>query len=845
MAQTFCARLVESANIRKNRIAMTALGPAGAENTTFGEMLANIRSIAYRLSQEHIGFGDRVALIGENHPQWEMAYLGILYRGAVAVPLDPAATIDALSAFIEDSESKLAFVSPSSLTKFRAVCDRLGRRIPAVVFHSQPLSNGDLAGLPRYKEWARTPTTPEFDATPPSAKLDDIAILMYTSGTTGIPKAVPLTHGNIYSESQAVDEAMGITEKEVVLGLLPLFHVYSQIVTLWLVPIIGARVVYISELSSAEIERALKKGQITALVGVPRLWYLFHKKIFDSVDKRPAFVLRFFNLLLIINGWLRDRLGVNAGRLFFRRVHQSFGGKLRLAVSAGASFDAKVAMDFHRLGFTLLQGYGLTETAGAATVTRFEDNKIGSVGTPLDKVEVKIDEPNEEGIGEVLIRGPIVTPGYYRNPEANRDAFAPDGWFRSGDLGRFDKQGHLFIVGRKKDVVKLPTGKNIYPDDVEEHYAHSPMVSEVCVLGVCDESSQFARAEKLAAVVVPDFDYLKAHHIANAREAIRWELDNLGHELPEYQRVRDYIIRAEPLPRTTTRKVRRFELKQQIEASGTTIRQARDASRFVFTADDRAMMDSIAGRAAAAAIKQFVSPETVIHPQMNLELDLGLDSLARTECVASIEQALGIKFDSEEVATTHTVGELIAIPEAKKKIIRLFVKPSAEPLNWREILTESPMDTNDLQPILKHKPITVRFAYAVLRLIYFPARWLFRLEVEGGEVLTSLPRPFLICPNHQSYLDPILICSTYPHSVLQHIFHVGASEYFTSPFMIWGAAFSTSYRLILTPICCARCVRAPPVCAPAKSLTSIRKGNAHSTDCCKSSEMGQRFWQRN
>jgi long-chain acyl-CoA synthetase len=205
MAQTFCERLVESANNRKNRIAMTALGPAGVENTTYGEMLANTRSIAYRLSQEQIGLGDRVALIGENHPQWVMAYLGILYRGAVAVPLDPAASIDALSAFIDDSESKLAFVSPFSLPKFRAVCDRIGRQIPTVVLHSLSSGNGDVVGLARYEEWARTPTTPEFDAAPPPARLDDIAILMYTSGTTGVPKAVPLTHSNIYSESQAVD----------------------------------------------------------------------------------------------------------------------------------------------------------------------------------------------------------------------------------------------------------------------------------------------------------------------------------------------------------------------------------------------------------------------------------------------------------------------------------------------------------------------------------------------------------------------------------------------------------------------------------------------------------------
>jgi len=182
--------------------------------------------------------------------------------------------------------------------------------------------------------------------------------------------------------------------------------------------------------------------------------------------------------------------------------------------------------------------------------------------------------------GEVLIRGPIVMPGYYRNPEANREAFTGDGWFRSGDLGRFDRASHLYVVGRKKDVVILPTGKPIFPDEVEAHYGRSPLVSEICVLGVRDPASGFERAEKLLAVVVPDFDYLKAHHIANAREAIRFDLDDLGHELPECQRVRDYVIRAEPLPRTTTRKVKRFELKNQIEGSGEIAGAARQADRF-------------------------------------------------------------------------------------------------------------------------------------------------------------------------------------------------------------------------------------------------------------------------
>ncbi len=775
-SETFCQRVVEAASTRPDKIAMTLVEPDGQENITFGAMLGQLRSIAYRLSQEGVAFGDRVALIGENHPNWAIAYLGIIYRGAVVTPMDPAATTQALAAFLKGSEAKLAFVAPASVGKFRAACELAGNNIPAVAL--RPLAQKN--GLARFEDWAETPIPKEFTDAQPPAKPQDLAVLIYTSGTTGAPKAVPLTHANIYAESTKVYEVMHISDREVVLSLLPLFHAYSQIVNLWLATIIGARVVYLTELSSAGIERGLRLSGATALMGVPRLWYLFHKKIFDAVHARTAPVRILFQFLLVLNGILRDWLRVNAGRFFFKRVHQSFGGKLKIAVSAGASFDENVARDFHRLGFTILQGYGLTETSGAATVTRFEDNKIGSVGTPLNGVEVKIDEPNTEGIGEVLISGPVVMSGYYRNPEANREAFTSDGWFRTGDLGRFDKQGHLYIVGRKKDVVKLPSGKNVFPEDVEAHYEQSPFVSEVCVLGVKDESSQFKRAEKLCAVVVPNFEYLKAQHIANAREWVVWELENLGRELPEYQRVHDFVLRTEPLPRTTTRKVRRFELKNQLDQVGEL--DGRESSAIVLSGQDHALMNSPAGRAVLAALGQHLRDTESISPQMNLEIDLRLDSLARAECVVSIEQRLRIQLQPEEVAIALTVGDLIRLANSKTGGTT-GLEGTDEGFHWRNVLALTSDESPELAQLLRPRPALVMIAYIVLRLIYFGARGLFRMEVKGTEVLSKLEPPYLVCPNHQSFIDPFLVCSTFPRRVLQNIFHVGASMYFSNAVM--------------------------------------------------------------
>ena len=420
-------------------------------------------------------------------------------------------------------------------------------------------------------------------------------------------------------------------------------------------------------------------------------------------------------------------------------------------------------------------------------MTRFEDNKIGSVGTPLNGVEVKIDQPNEEGVGEVLIRGPIVMSGYYQNPEANREAFTSDGWFRSGDLGRFDKQGHLYIVGRQKDVIKLPSGKNVFPEDVEAHYERSPFVSEVCVIGVRDESSEFKRAEKLRGVVVPNFEYLKAQHIGNAREWVVWELENLGRELPEYQRVHDFILRAEPLPRTSTRKVKRFEVKSRLEELEQRNGKKREAKPVQFSEAEQALMDSVAGRATVAAVKQHNHDVDLIHPQMHFEIDLGLDSLARTECFASVEQTLGIELDPQELSTVQRVSELVQLATSRLNGGARSLRTAGPEFRWQKELAQTAETLPDVEQLLKRKTAVVLFAYLVLRIIRIGAQLLFRMEVRGKEVLDRVKRPYLICPNHQSYLDPFLLCSTYPRRVLQNIFQVGASMYFTNRFMSWLA----------------------------------------------------------
>lgn len=785
MAGSYLNRVVGSFESRSDRIAMRIVGD-DSQVYTFGESLRQIRSVAYRIRQEGVNFGDRIVVIGENHPSWAIAYLASLYHGAVCVPVDPHGEIETITNFLENSEAKLAFIDTDQRTRFGLIEEKLGRKIPAVVWSARPDATDAAVsnGFQSFAEWASTDFPDSFAKEMPKAAGDDVALLIYTSGTTGTPKGVPLTHGNIVAELDGINEVLKLSDKEKILSLLPLFHAYLQIVNLWVATTYGCEVGYLKELSPAELGNAMKEFKPTILTTVPRLWYLFHKKIFDAVEAKPKAVQSLFRIMLAANGTLRDTIGVNVGKRLFGQVHESFGGELRIAISAGSRFDEDVAIDFHRLGFTILQGYGLTETSGAATATYVDDNRIGSVGKPMFNAKIRIADPDKDGVGEVLIKGEMVFSGYYKNPEATKDAFTDDGWFRSGDLGRIDKDGHLFIVGRAKDVIVLPSGKNVHPEDLEVHYLKAPEVEELAIIGVADESEARAGAEKLIAVVIPDFEYLKQAKIANSKEAVRYALDNLGRELPEYQRVRDYIVRAEPLPRTATRKIKRFALKKEIE-SGVIVEGLPEKRSWVLSPADAALLESNVARAIVDVVRKNAKDVSVIHPQMNLEIDLGLDSLARAEVFAALEQAFEAEFTADEAASALTLAnviELVGSTPAGKAAAATDTAISAD-LNWSKILKEADDDFPEVRAVLRKRPIFITFAFVVYRCFNLFCRVFMRLEIEGIENLKKVERPYLICPNHQSFLDPFVLCSNYPLSVFRNIFHVGASMFFKSRFM--------------------------------------------------------------
>ncbi len=777
--QTFNRQLEEIVRRYPSRIAFRMKTPQGYPTTSYLEAYRQIRGVASGLLALGLKPGSKIAIVSENRPEWVVAYIGIYLVGMVAVPLDAQISPAEWRLLIEDSESQLVFVSGLLLPKLYAAlsnCRPPRRLVSFDAVSGDHDARDELTGLIAWGEGL--PEPPVLPEILPS----DLATIIYTSGTTGAPKGVMLTHSNIVSELQCVLSAIHLDKNDALLCLLPLQHVLASIVNV-LVPLSrGGQTVFADTLKRSEILDALKESGITILVTVPQFFYLFHNRIQEELTKKPAWARKLFHGMLSLNRFCMRYLSIHLGKMLFSKIHKSFGAKLRLFISGGSSFDRKVAEDFHNMGFTILQGFGLTETTGACAVTRVENNVLGSVGPAIPGVDIEVSAPDETGTGEILVRGPVVMQGYYNNPAAT-DEVLKNGWFHTGDLGRLDANRNLFITGRKKEVIVLPNGKNIYPDEMEVHYQQSPYIQEMAVIGIADAQE---RGEKLHAVVVPNFDYLKSKKIANARDALRDVIGALSNQLPKYKRLMSYQIQSEPLPRTTTRKIKRVELKKMVESGQL---QAADNTPLQATPrpEDEALMNSTMGQEVVRCLRDTCHRDMAIDANMNLELDLGFDSMERVELLASIEQALDLQLPEDFGSEIHTVRDLIDRLEQQSGIATRTGATARQ--SWKNILSEESLKREeDLTVPLAGSAVSL-LKYVILKLLYLIFRIALRLEVRG---LNNLPEkgPYLVCPNHQSYLDPIVLSAVLPYHIYRKMFFVGYSEFFSGWFMKLAARFT-------------------------------------------------------
>jgi long-chain acyl-CoA synthetase len=746
------------------------------ESFTYTQLEGMAEAAAARLEAQGLAPGERCALLADNDAHWCATYLGVLRLGAVGVPLDTNYSPKQIAALLRDCGAKIVVTTP----RYRSsVCEAVAQCGGAC----QVLQLAELA--------APAAGGPCSGGSVGPARREDPAVILYTSGTTSDPKGVVLTHGNLLAERESVFEIINVDERDTILGVLPLFHALPQLANLLLPFVVGARVVFLETVNTTELLRALEERGISIFCCVPQFFYLIHARVMQQVEAAGRAQRAAFRTMLRLNGWLRGRLGMNAGPLLFRRVHRVMGSRMRLLITGGSRFDPGIGQDLFRMGFNILQAYGLTECSGAATVNRPGDPQVDSVGQALPGVEVRIAPPDASmpGVdGEVLIRGPIVMPGYFNRPAVNAEILR-DGWLYTGDLGTLDASGRLRITGRKKDVIVLSSGKNIYPEEVEAHYAQSPYIKELCVMGL--ERPGEPAAERLHAVVVPDFEVMRERKVVNTREILRYEIDSLSIRLPGHKRILSYEIWTDVLPRTTTRKLKRFEIARR-RAENARTAEATAAPRPPLGPAEAAWAAQPEVARALEAVREACKHKVAgdIRPDANIELELGLDSMERVELLTHLEEIFGTKVPDEVTQKIYTVRDLISALVPAEGGGEAGGSAAAGGDVWARLLGAGPggipKDDAELCGLLKQKAVPTAIAFVATHTATMVARLLLGLRVAGIERLPD-EGACVLCPNHESYLDPFLLVGTLPWKTFRRLFFVGASEYFATPLRAWLA----------------------------------------------------------
>jgi len=750
-AHTLTGQLARVAQEAENQAAILFREGDVVQEYTYGRLYRDSLAVARWLKAQGLKKGDRGVILLENRPEWVMCYFGLLYAGAVAVPLDPVSRGDFLQHVLEETRARVIFTSstaPLAQLKEASFLEKL------VIIGGEGVSGEKSVDFPAVL-MAKTGRNRL-----PQAHPEELASILYTSGTTGVPKGVMLSHKNFCANYLSITKLNLLGPGDNILAILPLFHAFPFTATLLTPLFLKLKITFLDTLKADAILRCMKEQQVTLMAVTPQVLQLFYSGIQRQLEKIPwplrPLLLRFLNY-----SWKMERFsGINPARPLLRRFRSALGEQFRFFVSGGAKLPEDLAEGFARLGFPVLEGYGLTETAPVVTMNPPAAPRLGSAGKPLEGVEVGILHPDAQGVGEVLIRGGNVMEGYYLNAAATREVLK-DGWFHSGDLGYLDRDGYLFLQGRLKEIIVLSSGKNVSAEEVGQHYLQAASIKEIFV-------TTDAKAEKLVAVVLPDLDFFRKLGETDIYERVKWELEILSQKLEPYKRVRDLVLINEELPKTRLGKVKIHEAQRLYqERAGKRLEKKKPAA-----AERLSPVGEIVVEVLARQIE-----DVSISLDDHLELDLGLDSLALVQLLAALESRFNLKIRDEEFTGVITVRELIKFIEDKNP--ETAKKPGEEITAWDTILRTEPPPAL-LRHIGMEGGLAARMATTGLTMVL--GAWfkgMFDLQVYGQERLHG--RGYILCPNHASYLDGFLIAYAVPEPLRLNLFSLGYSGYFEAP----------------------------------------------------------------
>ena len=497
----------------------------------------------------------RIAVISENRYEWELSYLAIAAGVGVVVPLDKALPDNELESLILRSQVEAIFYSSKYDTIMNTLREKKNTNLKYFIsIDLQENTNGIYSqkalqekGKKLLEEGNKQYLDAKIDA-------DKMGIMLFTSGTTAMSKAVMLSHKNLVTNVMDIIQRFDLTEEDRFLSFLPLHHVFECTVG-FLYPVsIGGSIAFCEGVK--HMADNIKEFDITAMISVPAVFDIIYRKVMKTIEKKGKMAIlekgkKISNVLLKVKIDLRKQL--------FKEVHESLGPKLKLVVTGGAALDPETEKGFNDLGFDVEQGYGLTETAPVIAAETPKCRRLGSIGKKFPSVEVKIDDPDEEGIGELMAKGPSIMLGYYENEEATKSALEPDGWFHTGDLARIDKDGFIYIAGRKKSVIVLNNGKNVFPEEIETLLNKVEGIKETFVYEKKEDDGDV----KVCVEIVYDKEMIKdLYHIEDEekiKEFLWKKVKEVNKLMPKYKYVREMIITEEELIKTTTLKIKRHE----------------------------------------------------------------------------------------------------------------------------------------------------------------------------------------------------------------------------------------------------------------------------------------------
>jgi len=735
---------------------------------TYADLAGQTLEIARELRKSGIQPRETVALLGANCPEWVAAYLGIVLSGATVAPLDPLLDAQTIWDLIRRSGSRHIFID-------RAQREKLEHNQIDATRHFWMLDRDEDRGE---RSLDRTPL--------PTCNTADTAALLFTSGTTGRPKGVPLSHRNICSNVEALAAEGLITPGDRVLLPLPLHHAYPMTVGCLGTLAYGATLVFPAGLTGGELTHALRAGRASVMIAVPRLLSGIAAGVENKVATQGWFARTAFRALFAASLWLRQRLGLRLGRLFFRPLHRALGPHLRLIASGGALLEQDLAWTLEALGWEILTGYGLTETSPIVTFTRRGNARFDSVGQAVAGVEIRLARQPAGGFGEIEIRGPNVFSGYRDLPNETARAFTEDGWFRTEDLGQLDERGFLHLAGRVKEMIVLPDGKNVFPEPIEEVFIQSPLMQEAAIL---------QEKDGLVLLIVADEEALRAQGAASLSVLLRDEIERLSRARPSYERISGFAVTGQPLPRTTLGKLKRHLLPEMYRhAAGAKAQPPKDLS---VDLDPDAFEDLRATEIWGWLRERF--PDKALTLQASPQLDLGIDSLGWVELTLEIERRFGARLTEAEVSRILTVRDLItAILSA-----------------------ESDRDPDTADPLVSAPdppgPFGRIIGFSIYLLNYAVLQLGFHLTVKGSRNIPA-EGPFILVPNHVSYLDPFALAAALPWSRMPRTFWAGwTGLLFMGPVSRW---FSRTTNIL--PVDPDR----RPGMAVSLGIAVLKKGNS-------------------